>query len=96
MGKVGARILHDEDGEIIAVLSQFESDSATERKIITSIGYVDVPFGFTDNKILKGYDVENNQLIYEEINIETEEQRRIRELEDALLLQADLENGGIL
>lgn len=96
MGKVGARILHDEDGEIIAVLNQFESDSVSGRKSITSIGYVDVPFGFTDNKILKGYDVENNQLIYDEINTETDEQKHIRELEDALLLQADVETGGIL
>ena len=88
--------MHDEDGEIIAVLNQFESDSVSGRKSITSIGYVDVPFGFTDNKILKGFDTVKKELIYEEINTETEEQRRIRELEDALLLQADLENGGIL
>ena len=32
----------------------------------------------------------------ENIEVETEEQRRIRELEDALLLQADNELGGIL
>ena len=96
MNKIGARILHDENGNIVAVLAQFESENSSTREKYEEIKYVDVPFGFTDNKIIKGFDIENNQLIYEEINTETEEQRRIRELEDALLLQADNELGGIL
>lgn len=44
-----------------------------------------------------GVNVETRQAILEELPVvESEEQRRIRELEDELLLQADAELGGIL
>lgn len=99
MNKVGARIFYDpRDGDILITLGEMMGD-VLPRQPMTDVKVVDLEYGsfdFTTHRIV-GIDIETKQPIIEKIKIEeTDEQRRIRELEDALLLQADIENGGIL
>ena len=62
------------------------------------LAYLDIPYGSVDYSkcYIQRIDEDGNPVIMTYDISETEEQRRIRELEDALLLQTDLENGGIL
>lgn len=96
--QIGNRIFHDQDGEIIYQTGEMIGD-VLPRKEITSIGYVDLEFGEInrDTHLLVGIDVATKKPILKSIEVfETEEQKRIKELEDALLLAADAETGGIL
>lgn len=96
--KVGPRIFFDQDGEVLFIHGSYEGD-VNQRKELTSIDYVDVEYGEIDLAldIIEGVNTETKELIIRRIEQpETEEQRRIRELEDALLLQAENEIGGIL
>lgn len=96
--KLGHRILYDQDGDIIYILWEVEGH-VNPRKELTSINYIDLEFGQLDisKYIIKGVNLETLEPILEELpSVETEEQRRIRELEDALLLQAEADIGGIL
>lgn len=97
--KVGTRIIYDQDGEIIVLLGDMEGD-VLERKPLAHINHIDLDYGAIDwqTQRILGVDVTTNTPIIETIQVtETEEQRKIRELEeDILLLQADTLTGGIL
>ena len=96
--QIGNRIIFDQDGEVVYQTGEMRGD-VLPRKEITELHFVDLEFGsinFETHRII-GIDVETKQPILEAVKIvETEEQKRIRELEDALLLVADAETGGIL
>ncbi|WP_324728772.1 hypothetical protein VO178_19465 [Lysinibacillus fusiformis] len=102
MQNLGNRIICDQDGGIIfstgEVVGISEAD-VVPRKNITSLHCIDLEYGYMDytqNRIAK-IDLNTMQPIIEKIPVlESEEQKRIRELEDAFLLQADNEIGGIL
>lgn len=94
----GPRVICDQDGEIICIIHQMAGDVLPHKKI-TSLHHIDLEYDaldFSTHQIV-GVDVETMKPILEEIPVpENEEQRKIRELEDALLLQADNDIGGIL
>ena len=94
---VGTRIIFTSDGEIIEVYGDMEG-GVTDRPQWSQLDYIDIDYGQVNlltHRVI-GVDVETRQPILEAIDNETEEQKRIRELEDALLLAADAEMGGIL
>ena len=96
--KIGWRFIFNQDGDIIASEGEYMGD-VLPRKEITSINYIDLEYGEIDlNKYdIKGIDILTLKPILAERQInETEDQKRIRELEDVLLLQAENEIGGIL
>lgn len=96
--KVGWRIIYDQDGDIIHMQGEYAGDMLP-RKELTQINYLDLEYGAVDlmKYDIVGVDVTTNKPILEKKPThETEEQKRIRELEDALLLAADAETGGIL
>ncbi|SPT98435.1 Uncharacterised protein [Lysinibacillus capsici] len=98
MNQVGCRIICDQDGEVIHIIGEMQGD-VLERKEIVKLSCIDIEFGAIDFKKYQIVSINMDTLepVLKEIIIpETEEQRRIRELEDALLLQADEETGGIL
>lgn len=99
MKRIGCRIICDQDGEIIDISGEMKGD-VLDRKDIISLHHLDLDYGsinFITHKIV-GVDLEMMKPILEELPIiETEEQKRIRELEeDVLLLQTENEIGGIL
>lgn len=95
--KVGTRIIYEENSKnVVTVLHRMEGDvlERSDEQLI----YVDIPFDDFDplTHLIKGIDSDGKAII-EAIPVqETEEQRRIRELEDILLIQTDDEIGGIL
>lgn len=94
---VGTRIIFTSDGEIIEVYGDMQG-GVTDRPQWNQIDYIDIEHGqinLMTHRVI-GIDVDTRQPILEAINNETEEQKRIRELEDVLLLAADAETGGIL
>ncbi len=95
--KVGTRIIYEENSKnIVTVLHRIDGD-VLERSNEPLV-YIDIPFDEFDpiTHLIKGIDSEGKAII-EAIPIqETEEERRIRELEDTLLIQTDNEIGGIL
>lgn len=95
---VGTRIIFDaNDGNVIEVYGDMEG-GVTDRPQWGRLDYIDIDFGKVNlmtHRII-GVNVETKQPILEAIVNETEEQKRIRELEDELLLAADAEMGGIL
>lgn len=95
--KVGTRIIYEENSQnVVTVLHRMEGDVAERSN--ESLVFVDIPFDEFDpiTHLIKGIDSDGKAIIEAILIQETEEQRRIRELEDALLLQADEETGGIL
>ncbi|GLC87479.1 hypothetical protein [Lysinibacillus piscis] len=98
MDRVGNRIFYNKStGNIIFQTGEAEGNVVPHDDTI-EITYLDIPFGTMDyvksyvskidengNPVVKNYDIP-----------ETAEQRRIRELEDALLLATENEVGGIL
>lgn len=95
---IGFRIICDQDGEIIYIENELKGNFR-ERKTLTEIHCIDLEYGavnlFTHEMV--AIDMDTKKPILEELPIvETEEQKRIRELEDAILMQADTEDGGIL
>lgn len=97
VNEIGNRILFDAvTGEILHQTGEMVGD-VSNRLPIQNLSYMDLPFGFTDytKNIIKSIDVESGIPVLESLP-ETKEQRKIRELEDALLIQAENENGGIL
>lgn len=96
--QVGNRIIYNQDGEIMTQLGEMQGDVLL-RKEITKLHYIDLEYASINHQTHRiiGIDVETQQPILETIEvIETEDQKRIRDLEDALLLAADAEMGGIL
>ena len=95
---IGDRIFYDQDGQVIARMGEMQGD-VLPRKEVTNIHFVDLEFGTINTQTHKivGIDVETKKPILEEVpQILTPDQQRIKELEDALLLAADAEMGGIL
>lgn len=96
--KIGNRIIFDQDGDIITELGEMQGD-VLPRKKITKIDFLDLEYGSIDHSKYRiiCVDVSTKQPILEEIpQVLTPEQQQIKELEDALLLAADAEVGGIL
>lgn len=96
--EIGNRIIHDQDGRVLSQTGEMRGD-VLPHKEITELHFVDLEYGQIDISKYRivGIDMVTRQPILEELPIyESEEQRRIRELEDELLLQADAELGGIL
>lgn len=95
---IGNRIIFDQDGDIIFQTGEMQGD-VSPRKEITSLDFVDLNFGDVNlitHRII-GVDVATKKVITESLPpTETDQQRQIRELEDALLLQTDSDVGGIL
>ena len=96
--QLGNRVIYDQDGEVITQLNEL-SGHVVARKAITTLNYIDIEYGsinYMTHRIV-GINTETLEPILEELpDYETEEQKLIRELEDALLLATDAETGGIL
>ena len=84
---VGNRIIFDQDGDIVCQLGEMQGVST--RKVITSLGFIDLKVGEIDYKKYRIISInpQTKQPTLEEIPpLETEEQLRIEELENELLL----------
>lgn len=97
MKELPTRLFYDEsDGEILSIEYGYRG-AVNDRKEAEVVRVLDIPnstFNPMKQRIVR---VENGKAIFEDLPIvETDEQKRIRELEDALLLAADNELGGIL
>lgn len=87
---VGNRIIYDQDGDIVVQLGEMVGD-VPARKEITSLSHIDIPFGEIDlnKKRIVGINVTTKTPILEDIVTElTEEQKRIQELENQILLMS--------
>ncbi|HEB4999928.1 TPA: hypothetical protein R0E49_000436 [Clostridioides difficile] len=95
--EIGRRIIFDQDGEIIAIYGEMEGD-VIPRKAISKIDYIDIPYkSIADNCYIEKIDTVNNVPIVKELKRElTEEQKRIQELENQILLNENEKVGGIL
>ncbi|HGM1281774.1 hypothetical protein [Clostridioides difficile] len=86
----------DEEGEIIFYEGQSKGN-VPERKNIKKIEYIDLPYDYIDYEKYRiiGMNIETKEPILEEIKVElTEEEKRIQELENQLLLSVNQEIGG--
>ncbi len=94
--EVGRRIFFNEEGEIIFYEGQSKGN-VPERKNIKKIEYIDLPYDYIDYEKYRiiGMNIETKEPILEEIKVElTEEEKRIKELENQLLLSVNQEIGG--
>ncbi len=94
--EVWRRIFFDEEGEIIFYEGQSKGN-VPERKNIKKIEYIDLPYDYIDYEKYRiiGMNIETKEPILEEIKVElTEEEKRIQELENQLLLSVNQEIGG--
>lgn len=86
--QIGNRIIHDQDGDIIAQLGEMQGD-VSPRKEITKIDFVDLKYGEIDTskyRIVK-IDVATKKPVLETVEVPlSPEQQRILELENELLL----------
>ena len=95
MTKVGTRVFYDEsDGRIVSTIHRLEG--GIPRAEIVRLAYLDIPYEEFDPLKYDITHIENGRPVLISTQYETDEQRQIRELEDALLLQAEAESGGIL
>ncbi|CZR78372.1 TPA: hypothetical protein KN209_002910 [Clostridioides difficile] len=96
--EVGRRIFFDEEGEIIFYEGQSKGN-VPERKNIKKIEYIDLEYDYIDydKYKIKGINIETKQPILEEIPIYmSEEEKRIQELENQILIAENEKVGGIL
>lgn len=96
--EVGRRIFFDEEGEIIFYEGQSKGN-VPERKNIKKIEYIDLEYDYVDYNKYKiiGINIETKQPILEEIPIYmSEEEKRIQELENQLLIAENKKVGGLL
>ncbi|PBH84470.1 hypothetical protein BGU59_09795 [Clostridioides difficile] len=94
--EVGRRIFFDEDGEIVFYEGQAKGN-VPKRKDIKKIEYIDLPYDYIDYEKYRiiSINIETKQPILEEVTIYmSEEEKRIQELENQLLLAVDKELGG--
>lgn len=94
--QVGNRVyFNSRTGNPIFIAGEIDDDAPRDADEI--IEFIDVDYGSIDysKNMIVGVDIVTKELILESIG-ETDEQKRIRELEDAILMQADTENGGVL
>ena len=95
MDKTGTRVFYDAaNGNVVATLHRVFG--GIERQPIEQLEYLDIGFDSFDPMSQEVVSVENGQPVIVSIYQESEEEKRIRELEDVLLLQAENEVGGIL
>lgn len=95
--EIGRRIVFDQDGEIIMIYGEMEGD-IIPRKAIEKLDYIDIPFkSIDDNCYIEKIDTTNNVPIVKELKRElSEEQKRIQELENQLLIAENEKVGGLL
>ncbi|MFQ4258511.1 UNVERIFIED_CONTAM: hypothetical protein C4Z64_00940 [Clostridioides difficile] len=94
----GNRIIYDQTGKILLQTGEATGD-VLEHDTITELHCIDIPYGsidYTKNRIT-GINIETKQPILEEIPVYiTEEEKRIKELENQILLNENEKVGGIL
>lgn len=96
--EIGATIIFDQDGEIVKYIGEMQGD-AISRKPIEKLDFINIDYGSIDfNKYrLVGVNTETKQPIVEEIPVYlTEEEKRIQELENQVLLNENEKVGGLL
>lgn len=95
--EVENRVFFDQDGDIVFQTGEMEGD-VLPRKELTEVHYIDIPFGTIDymSQKLIGVNPVTKEPIFETIEQVMTPEQQIKELEDALLLAADAETGGIL
>jgi len=89
--KIGDRIIFDQNGNILVQLGQMQGD-VLPRKEITELNYIDLEYGEVDYLKYKiiSIDITTKRPVLKSIEIpKTEEQLRIEELENQLLLMSD-------
>ncbi|WP_342558769.1 hypothetical protein [Metasolibacillus sp. FSL K6-0083] len=94
----GNRVIFNQDGKIIYETGEMFGHVLPHEEI-TRLYHVDLEYGTIDYSKYRivAIDVETMEPIIEKLPVnETEDQKRIRELEDILLLSIDAELGGIL
>ncbi|HEK8842960.1 TPA: hypothetical protein STX52_000100 [Clostridioides difficile] len=96
--EIGATIIFDQDGEIVKYIGEMQGD-AIFRKPIEKLDFINIDYGTIDfNKYrLVGINIETKEPILEEIPVFiTEEEKRIQELENQILLNENEKVGGLL
>ena len=92
------RIIYDQTGKILLQTGEATGD-ILEHDTITELHYIDVEYGsidYTRNRII-GINIETKEPILEEIPVFiSEEEKRIQELENQLLIAENEKVGGIL
>ncbi|HBG4827093.1 TPA: hypothetical protein KQF10_001672 [Clostridioides difficile] len=92
------RIIYDQTGKILLQTGEATGD-ILEHDTITELHYIDVEYGsidYTRNRII-GINIETKEPILEEIPVfVSEEEKRIQELENQLLLNENEKVGGLL
>ncbi|HFL2484469.1 TPA: hypothetical protein ACG3H9_002519 [Clostridioides difficile] len=92
------RIIYDQTGKMLLQTGEATGD-VLEYDTITELQCIDIPYGsidYTKNRII-GINIETKEPILEEIPIfVTEEEKRIQELENQLLLNENEKVGGLL
>lgn len=92
------RIIYDQSGRILLQTGEATGD-ILEHDIITQLHCIDVPYGSIDYEKYRiiGINIETKEPILEEIPVYlTEEERRIQELENQILLNENEKVGGLL
>ncbi|HBH3621158.1 TPA: hypothetical protein KSK19_001529 [Clostridioides difficile] len=92
------RIICDQTGKILLQTGEATGD-VLKHDTITELHCIDIPYGsidYTKNRII-GINIETKEPILEEIPIfVTEEEKRIQELENQLLIAENEKVGGLL
>ncbi|EQH19638.1 TPA: hypothetical protein OUL20_002607 [Clostridioides difficile] len=92
------RIIYDQTGKILLQTGEATGD-VLEHDTITELHCIDIPYGsidYTKNRII-GINIETKEPILEEIPVYvSEEEKRIQELENQILLNENEKVGGIL
>lgn len=92
------RIIFDQTGKILLQTGEATGD-VLEHDTITELHCIDIPYGSVDynkNRII-GINIETKQPVLEEIPIYvSEEEKRIQELENQILIAENEKVGGIL
>ncbi|HEK8816407.1 TPA: hypothetical protein STX48_003966 [Clostridioides difficile] len=90
--------MYDQTGKILLQTGEATGD-ILEHDTITELHYIDVEYGsidYTRNRII-GINIETKEPILEEIPVFiSEEEKRIQELENQILLNENKKVGGIL
>ncbi|HBF6022425.1 TPA: hypothetical protein ACG3RE_003231 [Clostridioides difficile] len=96
--EIGATIVFDQDGEIIKHFGEMQGD-VIPRKPIEKLDFISLKYGEInfDKYRLVGINIETKEPILEEIPVfVTEEEKRIQELENQILLNENEKVGGLL
>ncbi|EGT4047635.1 hypothetical protein ERM65_06560 [Clostridioides difficile] len=96
--EIGRRMFFDEEGEIIFYEGQSRGN-VPKRKNIKKIEYIDLAYDYIDYEKYRiiGINIETKEPILEEIQVFiSEEEKRIQELENQLLIAENEKVGGLL